>query len=44
MDKAEMLMDDIRQFRETNGAARLVMIWCGSTEVFHTARAPCIRR
>jgi myo-inositol-1-phosphate synthase len=35
MDKAEMLMDDIRQFRESSGAARLVMIWCGSTEVFH---------
>lgn len=35
MDKAEMLMDDIRNFREATGAARLVMIWCGSTEVFH---------
>ena len=35
MDKAEMLMDDIEQFRKSNGADRLVMIWCGSTEVFH---------
>ncbi|HTS50161.1 MAG TPA: inositol-3-phosphate synthase [Bryobacteraceae bacterium] len=35
MDKAEMLMDDIQQFRQTSGADRLVMIWCGSTEVFH---------
>ena len=35
MDKAEMLMDDIQQFRQTSGAERLVMIWCGSTEVFH---------
>ena len=35
MDKAEMLMEDIRQFRESSGASRLVMIWCGSTEVFH---------
>jgi myo-inositol-1-phosphate synthase len=35
MDKAEMLMDDIRQFRQTSGADRLIMIWCGSTEVFH---------
>jgi myo-inositol-1-phosphate synthase len=35
MDKAEMLMDDIRQFRETSGADRLIMIWCASTEVFH---------
>src|SRR5438045_8950073 len=35
MDKAEMLMDDIRGFRKSTGAARLAMIWCGSTEVFH---------
>jgi len=34
MDKAEMLMDDIRRFRERSGVARCVMIWCGSTEVF----------
>ena len=35
MDKAEMLMDDIRQFKERTGASRLIMVWCGSTEVFH---------
>src|SRR5580704_10142253 len=35
MDQAEMLVEDIRQFRESTGAARLVMIWCGSTEVYH---------
>ena len=39
MDKAEMLIEDIRQFRERTGAARLVMIWCGSTEVFHKPAA-----
>ena len=39
MDKAEMLMDDIRKFRESSGASRLVMIWCGSTEVFHKPEA-----
>jgi myo-inositol-1-phosphate synthase len=39
MDQAEMLVEDIRQFRESTGAARLVMIWCGSTEVFHTPAA-----
>ena len=39
MDKAEMLMEDIRNFRESSGAARLAMIWCGSTEVFHKAAA-----
>lgn len=36
MDKAEMLMEDIRQFKERNNCSRLVMIWCGSTEVFHS--------
>jgi myo-inositol-1-phosphate synthase len=35
MEHAEMLMDDIRQFKERTGADRLSMIWCGSTEVFH---------
>jgi myo-inositol-1-phosphate synthase len=35
MDKAEMLMDDIRRFQARTGVARMVMIWCGSTEVFH---------
>ncbi|MGA3186358.1 MAG: inositol-3-phosphate synthase [Bryobacteraceae bacterium] len=39
MDKAEMLMDDIRNFQETNGVSRSVMIWCGSTEVFHRPAA-----
>ena len=39
MDKAEMLMDDIQQFRQSTGAERLVMIWCGSTEVFHKPAA-----
>jgi myo-inositol-1-phosphate synthase len=37
MDLAEMLADDIRRFRESSGASRLVMIWCGSTEVHHHA-------
>ena len=35
MEKTEMLMDDIQQFRKSSQAERLVMIWCGSTEVFH---------
>ena len=39
MDKAEMLLDDIRNFQETNGVSRSVMIWCGSTEVFHKPAA-----
>jgi myo-inositol-1-phosphate synthase len=39
MEKAEMLMDDIAQFREKNGVSRAVMIWCASTEVFHRPSA-----
>jgi myo-inositol-1-phosphate synthase len=35
MELAEALMDDIEQFRKSNNCTRLVMIWCGSTEVFH---------
>jgi len=35
MQKAEMLMDGIRQFSAKNKTKRNVMIWCGSTEVFH---------
>ncbi len=34
MDLAEQVMDDIRQFKKRTGVARLVMVWCGSTEVF----------
>ena len=37
MEYAEMLMDDIRQFKEKTKVSRLTMIWCGSTEVFHEA-------
>ena len=33
-DLAEQLRDDIRRFREEQGVERLVLIWCGSTEVF----------
>jgi myo-inositol-1-phosphate synthase len=36
MDKAVMLMEDIRQFQARANVKRMVMIWCGSTEVFHT--------
>jgi myo-inositol-1-phosphate synthase len=39
MDKAQALMDDIRGFQAANGVSRCVMIWCGSTEVFHKASA-----
>jgi myo-inositol-1-phosphate synthase len=31
---AEQVRADIRAFKEQNGLDRLVMIWCGSTEIF----------
>src|SRR5579871_588166 len=34
MDLAEQVREDIRQFRKSSGAARLITIWCGSTETF----------
>lgn len=34
MDLAHQLMDDIQKFKKKSRASRLVMIWCGSTEVF----------
>src|ERR1700687_554711 len=34
MELAEQLRADIREFRKSSGATRLVTIWCGSTETF----------
>ncbi|GAB4250047.1 MAG: inositol-3-phosphate synthase [Saprospiraceae bacterium] len=34
MELAEALMEDIRRFKEENNCERLVMVWCGSTEVY----------
>jgi myo-inositol-1-phosphate synthase len=33
-DLAEQLVADIRAFKSRHGCDRLVMVWCGSTEVF----------
>jgi myo-inositol-1-phosphate synthase len=35
-DLAEQLIEDMRRFKEANNCDRLVMVWCGSTEVFLT--------
>src|SRR5579872_5245854 len=35
-DLAEQVMEDIRRFQDENGLDRLVMVWCGSTEIFMT--------
>src|SRR5205807_1069188 len=36
MDLAEQLRADIKDFKKKSGADRLVMIWCGSTEILLT--------
>jgi myo-inositol-1-phosphate synthase len=38
-DLAEQLIDDIRKFKAANKLDRLVMVWCGSTEIFMTETA-----
>ena len=39
MDYAQAVMDDIRRFQKNTGVSRMVMIWCASTEVYHTPAA-----
>ncbi|HET9942376.1 MAG TPA: inositol-3-phosphate synthase [Terriglobia bacterium] len=34
MELAEQVMDDIDKFKAKNNLSRMVMVWCGSTEVF----------
>ena len=36
---AEAIREDIRNFKADNGCDRLVMVWCGSTEIFLRAGA-----
>ena len=38
-DLAEQLVADIRGFKEENRCDRLVMVWCGSTEVYKQTAA-----
>jgi myo-inositol-1-phosphate synthase len=35
-DLAEQLIEDIRKFKSTNKLDRVVLVWCGSTEIFMT--------
>jgi len=37
MELAEQVMEDIERFRKENNLSRLVMVWCGSTEIFLTS-------
>lgn len=34
MDLAEQVMEDIKNFKKENKCSRLVMVWCGSTEIY----------
>jgi myo-inositol-1-phosphate synthase len=36
-DLADQLSADIERFKKDNGLSRLVMVWCGSTEVYREA-------
>jgi myo-inositol-1-phosphate synthase len=33
-DLADQVVQDIRQFKQRNNCSRLVMVWCGSTEIY----------
>ncbi len=35
LDLAEQVIADIREFKATRDCSRLVMVWCGSTEIYH---------
>jgi len=39
MDLARQLIGDIKNFKKQSGVDRLVMVWCGSTEVYIQAAA-----
>ncbi len=36
MELADQLVADIQKFQKDNGCDRLVMVWCGSTEIYRT--------
>jgi myo-inositol-1-phosphate synthase len=36
-DLADQISDDIERFRKQNKLARMVMVWCGSTEIYKEA-------
>ena len=35
-DLAEQVIEDIKRFKKNNDCDRLVMVWCGSTEVYRS--------
>ena len=39
MDLAKQVMDDIENFKDANDLDRVVLVWCGSTEIYFEASA-----
>jgi myo-inositol-1-phosphate synthase len=37
-DLVDALITDIEEFKTANDCSRLVMVWCGSTEIYHEAK------
>src|SRR4029450_239880 len=37
MELVEQIQEDIAEFKRTNNLSRIVMVWCGSTEIFMTS-------
>ena len=37
---ADLVREDIRRFKSDHSLSRLVMVWCGSTEIYMTESAP----
>lgn len=36
LDLAEQVREDIRNFKAKNGCSRIVVVWCGSTEIYQS--------
>jgi myo-inositol-1-phosphate synthase len=39
LELAQQVMEDIKNFKEANGLDRVVLVWCGSTEIYYEASA-----
>ncbi len=37
LELAQAVMEDIENFKEKNGCDRVVLVWCGSTEIYYEA-------
>src|ERR1700761_2857240 len=39
LELAQQVMEDIKNFKESKGLDRVVLVWCGSTEIYYEASA-----